>query len=344
MRSDAWPFVAGGRAPLPTPPTRDQICTVRCELQGIQLSNGWHLFEPEIGWLGFDAAFRSEAYAKKRLPRPGAPAGDTHVALSLDPPQSLEPGLASLPRIKQRIRDAITEEGMSGVLLFCMGDGNPAGERDHDPGAFGWQWLMDHFAEIHAYMQQGEDLTPWIVYVPGFDGVVPAWQPFTRVNDYVSMARSVVGPTGHLGIELANGYMSWTGEANCWSTEDGKKFDVILQEFPIGVSPCVGPPPSMLTPDGAWGPWTTNDQRAPWTQTYQIVGRMVRPYTRPAWVPTGDDPNPPFVLAGGTPRGPFFYVGWEIDTYLWCRVQRISRDEIDAHRQCLITMGCTLVG
>jgi len=341
------------KSALPPIPTRDQMCQIRCELQGIDV-NGHHLFEPELGQLGVgeDPNFRAEAYRQKRLPRVGAPNGDSHVCLSIDPPQSPQAGLASLPRIKARIREAITQEGMTGALLFCMGDGNDAGQPDHDPGALNYSWLMANFQRIYDFMAgigpggDGENLNHWIDYVPGFDGVVPAWQPYTKVNAFVELARNViqVGGAGYVGIELAAGYCSWTGEDNCWATQDGQRFDFILQEFPIDCSPDQGPPALFLNLDGSWGSWVTNDQKNPWTQCYQMVGRLVPNYRRPAWVPTGDDPHPSYMLGGGTPRGPLYYIAWEQSTYEWCRVGSITRTQIDARRQGLIDMGCVLLG
>jgi hypothetical protein len=55
---------------------------------------------------------------------------------------------------------------------------------------------------------------------------------------------------------------------------------------------------------------------------WQVAGRMVAPYHRPPDQPSGDDPNPPFYLAPGTERGPFFYVAFEptkAGVYEWCR-------------------------
>jgi hypothetical protein len=303
----------GGGGVLPPRPTRDQMCGVRNQLQGISVGNH-HLFDPEIGWSS-NKSFRMEAYDGHRA------VGDTHVCLSLD-----MTGLECLPRIKDVIREAITDGGMVGVMLMCMGDGNDEGEHDHDPGALNFSWLMSNFNAIVDFMEfaNGEDLTPWINFGPGFDGVIPAWQPFTRVNEFVRMARARLnqltwGP-GYLNVELAGGFPSWSGERNDWATADGQMIDTILQEFPIEWGPPTPPPANLLTPDGRdWSLSATNEQRNPWTQIW-IVQRMLGPlYKRPAMQPANYDPHPPYFLGGGTPRGRFFYICWERTTYLWTR-------------------------
>lgn len=298
--------MSGGTGPdaLPQRPTRDQLCAVRNQLQGISV-DGVHLFDPSIGWF-LTPAERRQAYAAHHA------VGDTHVNLSLD-----MTGLACLPTIKAIIREVITVGGMTGVLLMCMGDGSPA---NPDPGALGVDWLMANFSAIYDYMKAGEDLTPWIVFCPGYDGVVPGWQPWSRVNQFARMARGVLGSNGYLALELAAGYCVWSGETNDWSTADGQYFDVILQEFPIEWGPPAAPPANLLTPDGSdWAPTTTNDQRNPWTQIW-IMQRMLGPrYVRPASQPPLYDPAPPYFLGGGTPRGRYYYIAWERTTYLWVR-------------------------
>lgn len=303
---------------LPPRPTREQMCGVRNQLQGIEVSRYMdrpgthHLFDPEIGWWD-DRDFRMEAYEVHRA------IGDTHVCLSLD-----MNGLAGLPHLKAVIREAITDGGMVGVMLMCMGDGNDEGEHDHDPGALNFSWLMANFNAIVDFMEADEDLTPYINFGPGFDGVVPAWQPFSRVNQFLQMARSRLnrlswGP-GYLNIELASGFATWSGESNDWGTRDGQMVDTILQEFPIEWGPPTPPPANLLTPDGRnWSASASNEQRNPWTQIW-LIQRMIGPlYKRPTMQPVDYDPHPPFLLGGGTPRGRFFYICWERTTYLWTR-------------------------
>lgn len=316
-------FAVGSQAP-PLPPTRDRVCAVRCEFQGLRILNqNW--FEPQIADYPA-AADRLQVYAAKRA------MGDTHVNISLD-----MTGLAGLPWRKALIKEAITSGGMAGVVLMCMGDGH--GQPNTDAGALGHDWLMANFAAIYQYMKQGDDLTPWIVFVPGYDGVVPDWQPPSLVDNFAFLARSVIdaGGTGYLGLELSAGYCVWAGdEFNNWATAAGQCFDVILQEFNIDFA-APNPPPANW--DGL-----TNDQKAPWSQTWQMVGRMVNPYIRPADQPDSEDPDPPFILATGTPRGPYYYIAWEYLTYQWVRVQAVTAARVAAGRQYLKALGCAYVG
>lgn len=294
------------------------------------LNQNW--FEPQIADYT-DLNDRLQVYAAKRA------MGDTHINISLD-----MTGLAGLPWRKALIREAITTGGMTGVLLMCMGDGH--GQPNTDPGSLGHDWLMANFPAIYQYMKQGEDLTPWIVFVPGYDGVVPDWQPPSLVDAFAFMARSVIdaGGTGYLGLELAAGYCVWAGdEFNNWATPAGQCFDVILQEFNIDFAAPEPPPASWVASQAAWDA-VPNEQKAPWTQTWQMVGRMVRPYHRPPDQPSFEDPDPPFNLATGTPRGPYFYIAWEYLTYQWCRAQAVTSERVQRGREYLKALGCDYVG
>jgi hypothetical protein len=227
---------------------------------------------------------------------------------------------------------------------------NPQPGQYNDPNGmtYGRAWLMRHFATVWAALKGGAgepDLTPWVIPMPGYDGVVPGWQPFTGVNDYVKMARSVVGPDHGLALELSAGYCVWSGEANDWATADGQRFDTILQEFPFPMGPPKPIPAAHLEADGNWkpNPPCGNGERGPWDQVWQMVGRMVKPYNRPANQPPNDDGGgAPFLLSGGTPRGPFFYIAWEFDTYGWVRGLPVA--DVDQHRAYLRSLGCKLLG
>ena len=298
---------------------------------------GRHLFDPEIGWMA-DTAERMDAYAAHRavcLPN-GTPQPDTHICLSLD-----MTGLACLPQIKSVIREAITEGGMTGVLLMCMGDGNDPGERDHDPGALNFTWLMANFNAIVDYMESGEDLTPWIVFGPGFDGVIPAWQPWTRVNDFVRMARARLNRLarpGQLSLELSTGYWCWSGERDDWATDDGRMVDVVLWEGPIDWGPPAAPPASLLLPDGSdWSPAATNAQRNPWTQVWLINRLIGDRYRRPASQPRNYEPHPPSADST-TPRGRKYFIMWERTTYLFCR-RNCDKSLVDQQTQVVIDLG-----
>lgn len=360
----------GGRiSVLPAPPSRDQLCGVKCSFQGLTVvtqqygSLPW--FEPALGWLA-SAADRMAVYDVK------ASAGDTHVNLTLSGAYS-EPNQAyasipgrdyayDMPALRSLITEAICAGAARGVangfriLLAMAGDGMSISDAPqqgdyNDPQGltYGFQWLMLNFGRVWSGLKgtngEGPDLTPWIVPMPGYDGCVPGWQPWSCVNAYVNQARVVVGPTAALAVELAAGFNSWSGEANDWATPDGQMFDVILQELPYPMGPPNLIDPSLLDPGHNWKPMPplTNEQRAPFDQVWQIVGGMIQPFNRPADMPNNDYPGGvPYRLGGGTPRGPFFYNAFEYDTYGWVRGLPLAT--VQAHRSYLVGLGCDWVG
>ncbi len=347
----------GGSA-LPAPPDRATLCGIKCSFQGLTVQTANHgampWFDPAIGWDAFQTdhdAFYDVKFA----------AGDSHVNLAVSS-QYDEPGQAyagipgkdysnDLPGLRALITQTIIAGAFRGlphgfmVLLAMAGDGmgfDPAGL------TYGFDWLMANFERIYASLRgdngEGPDLTPWIIPMPGYDGVVPGWQPFTCVNDYVRMARNVVGPDRALGIELSAGYNSWSGEANDWATPDGQMFDVILSEFPYQMGPPQPIPPEYLNSEG----WKPNPpvgpaERQPWDGVWQIAGSLIQPFNRPSNMPANDYPNGvPFRLGSGTPRGPYFYIAWEFDTYGW--VRWCPLEQVTEHRAYLRAIGCQWVG
>lgn len=243
--------------------------------------------------------------------------GDTHITLTLD-----MTGLASfddgpdLPGLATMMHEAV-DAGFN-VVLMCMGDGNDPGEPGHDGGALGWSWLMANFQAIHDRVG-AEGLKPFTLFCPGFDGVVPGWQPYTRVSDFATHARQVVGDGGYLALEQSAGYWCWTGEQDDWGTPFGKLWDTILQEGPIDFIP-------NGEPDQYW----------------QISKRLLGPkFNRPADMPADDDPG---LYHGGpsvhvTPRGPYFVVWFEYDTYLRVRRNALTDAQTAAHRAYIRAMG-----
>ncbi len=327
--------------PIVVTPTRDQVCGVRHQFQGMSITlppgstfdplKARYWFDPLINDMG-DQADRLAVYAAHRA------VGDTHLNLSL----GLN-GLTGLPRLLMIATEAIAQGGLTGILLMCMGDGH--GTPNSDPGALGYTWLMANFSRIYDAVRTvrigDHSLADHVVFVPGYDGVVPDWQPPSTVDRFLLLARSwiTLGAAGYLGLELSAGYCVWGDEhaidGNNWTTPAGHAVDVILQEGPIDMGPPqLVPPPPGPVPDR-------------WTQVYQIVGRMVQPYSL---VPgQWDDLHAPFLLGGGTPRGPFFYDYWEFDTMRWTGPWRQGTPPyplalVQQHRQAGYDMGCAWVG
>jgi len=312
---------------------------VRHQFQGMSVSlPAGSSFDPLKAQYWFDPLLAEMPSQADRLAvyRAHRDAGDTHLNLSLDPR-----GLASVEPIAAIAKEAIEIGGLTGIVLMLMGDGH--GSPNSDPGALGQNWLMANFLQIYARLHAipiGDHLlTDHLVLVPGYDGVVPDWQPPSSVDRFVLMARAIIDAagSGYLGLELSAGYCVWGDEhgveGNNWITPAGKAIDVILQEGPIGM----GPPIPVPTPP---------TER--WTQIYQIAGRMVpRPF-HPVPGQT-DDLHPPYLLGVGTPRGPFFYNFWEFDTYSWTLPWRRGGSPyplalVQQHRQALYDLEAVWVG
>ena len=299
-------ILLGGTSARPDT-TRAKVCAVRNQFQGLVVVTRQYgtlpLFDPVIGWLA-NRADRQACYDAHKA------VGDTHINLALSG-QYKEGGEAyefipgrdysqDLPALAALIGEA-ADEGLY-TLLMLGGDGD---HYDPDGLVHGYTWLMANFQRIYDGLKA---VAPWTVFCPGYDGVVPAWQPASRVADWLLYARSVVGDTGHLAIELSAGYSSWGDGGDNWTSPAGLAVDTILQEFPYQLE-------------------------GNWDQVWQICGRMERPYHRPANQPPWDDPNPPFYLSTPTPRGPRYYVAWEYDTYGWVRQAPLS--QVQAHRAYL---------
>jgi len=193
----------------------------------------------------------------------------------------------------------------------------------------------------------GIDLTPYIVFCPGYDGIVPAWQPTTRVNEFARMARQALGPNGYLALEVSGGYWSWSGEVNDWATPDGQCFDVVLIELNIDTAPPDVPPADLLDAHGGWSEHTlANDLNNRWDSVWQIIGHLVSPFNRPTEMPTNDYPagmQGVYALGQGTPRGPFTAVLFEHSTYEWIRVENITIERINQRRAAYRKLGCRVV-
>lgn len=143
------------------------------------------------------------------------------------------------------------------------------------------------------------------------------WSP-DNVRDFGILFRQSL-PDGHLAIEHSPGHIP-CGEGGADYAPGGimTTYDTIMSEF------------NTVNEDSCW----------------QIVGRLVSPYNRPPDQPAGDDPHPPFYLAPGTDRGPYFYVAFEPTkggVYEWCRGQ-CSEADVQATRQYLRNLGCSFTG
>lgn len=322
---------------LPAPPTRAQICGLKTSLAGLTYQTTQYGPIPAWFYARLNTVDRAAARATHKA------AGDTHLPIPITEAY-LEPGTLWPDELLNGydytqdlagFRAVLIEAIADGLLIDCPlgGDGLGAGPGYNDPvgHTYGQQWLMDNLARIIAGLQgdgtaANPDLTPYIIFRPGWDGVFYGWgvpgevpdlQP-TRVRLLGELFRSLL-PNGYLSIEHTPGNIP-CGEGGADYAPGGlmQNFDTILSEF------------STVHEDSCW----------------QVVGRMVQPYNRPPDQPSGDDPHPPFYLAPGNPRGPYFYVAFEPKiggVYQWARGQCTLAD-VQNVRAYLHALGCTYTG
>lgn len=145
----------------------------------------------------------------------------------------------------------------------------------------------------------------------GWDGVFYGYTP-EQVQDFGARFRAL-WPDGYLSFEMSEGKIPLGEGPSDWTpTGRMKDFDVLHVEFN----------PDNLHQDSTW----------------QISGRLLQHYHRPSDQPAGDDPNPPWYLKDGSPRGPVTPVGFEWLTYRWVR-RRVSASEYSEWQTYLMNMG-----
>lgn len=326
--------------PFPPLPSREQVCTATVGFQGLTATTAdygtFPMFGPETTTLS-DADLQSYC---AQIVAQGFSGAEISVSWQYEEPGFLMPVPGrdlsqDLPELIRRVGVMLRVPGIKGVSVFLAGDGrsapkNPDGSYPYnDPvgWTYGHEWLMDNLPRIVAAFQTSPDgdLTQRVLFWPGYDGVFYGWgnegepdlQP-QRVRDFVNLFRSVC-PNGYLAIEHTPGHIP-TGEGDSdWITNgplDG--IDVVGSEFNDPITP-----------------------NPPGDQVWQIVARMVHPYTRPPNQPSGDDPNPPFYLHDSS-RGPRFYWAYEYATYPWTRGFRTVA-EVGQDRAYFTAMGVQYV-
>lgn len=327
---------------LPAPPTRSQICGIKTSLAGLTYDTTEYGPIPAWFYAGLNDTDREIARNAHLA------AGDTHIPIGISEAYR-EPGTLWPAALCEGYDYAYDLAAFRAVLLPVLeagllidmplaGDGlsvnpDPQQGQYNDPvgNTYGYQWLMNNLPRIVVGLKgdgtpANPDLTPYIIFRPGWDscfygwgipGEVPDLQP-TRVRQFGELFRSLL-PNGYLAIEHTPGNIP-CGEGGADYAAGGlmTTFDTILSEF------------NTVHEDSCW----------------QVVGRMVQPYNRPPDQPSGDDPHPPFYLAPGNPRGPYFYVAFEPTVggvYQWARGQ-CTVEQVNEVRAYLHGLGCSLTG
>lgn len=346
MNAPFWLFGGGatsGGGGLPPRLTRAQMLDWRLPFQGVTINSQQYGRMPAVnGSIGvLNAEDRLTEY--RALLAYGANRAMINVTGAyFEPVPHPLPGCdmsRDLGRLKALVREQLTN-GFGAVQVMLGGDGqskprNPDGTYPYnDPvgWTYGHDWLMDNVARIDAGFgptaSDPDDLRPWIVPCPGYDGIFTpdgGWTP-EQVKAYWRLIRSIVGPDRVTAFEWSAKYMHLGDGKATYTSDEGRMNDIWLYEFPTDAFPA--------------GPWI-----------WQIASRALGPnYKRAPDQPADEDPGAPFAagsgndyLSEGTPRGPFLPVGWEYDTGKWTRDQLTAAD-VDTHRRYMTSLGWPRVG
>lgn len=303
--------LSGGFPPIPSRERMQQVRT-----SGMQNTRNWWecvLTSPDVS-----REKRLEQYAFKRAN--GEECQIITLSWRYDPCGYAGRDLWNdIPTLREYVTEALTDGGMSYVLLMLGGDGL---DYSADGGTYGFFNLMSNLQRIRDGLAgtngEGPDLTPYIIPCPGYDGVVPGWagpqDQWTRVEEYLLHARAVFGPSAVLALELSAGYWCWT-ESNRYTSPGGQELDIVLYEFPIPFGPVMALP---IPADFCNQP---DDVRTPYDQCWQPPKRILgSAWRRPSNQPACDDPGMAPDLPW-TPRGPIAKIPFETLTYYMVRGQ-----------------------
>lgn len=323
--------------PFPSAPSRETICQSTLSFQGLDILTPTfgllHWFEV-LSW-SLPQLDRMAIYLAKH------DAGDTAAIVDLSAqycgptycyPVPGRDWSRDLYRFRARICEII-RAGFPNIWLFLAGDGmsNPAGGYNDPVGwTYGFEWLMDHLAEVITSLQplpgallgsdDAIDLTKYILFCPGYDAVFYGWTDADqRVAEFGRYFRTLL-PDGYLAIEHDIGHIPIGNGPSDWAPGGAmQNFDVVFSEFD-----------NQPTPD--------NDSY------WQVAARLLGPaYIRPADQPPDDDPPPaPFYLLHPTPRGPVYAHALEYWAYPFVR-GAVTAAEVQDKRRLMRGLGYALV-
>jgi hypothetical protein len=363
------PFVPGVPGVLPLVPTRAQVCAVQHSLAGLTYHTTQYGDVPAWFYGALNAEDRAEARACHRA------AGDTHIPMpvteayreggTLWPPALADGYDYTSDEGLEMYRALATEMIADGFFIDCAlgGDGLGLGPDYNDPvgRTYGCGWLMANLERMIRALQgdgtpERPDLTPYICFRPGWDAVFYGW------GGVETAQMSAPVPLRWRFVRALVGEIPMPAQMSATELDDqqtrvkqfGELFRSILPagylsiEHTPGNIPCgegggdYAPGGLMTTFDTMMGEYHTFHEDSYW----QIAGRMLDAYHRPADQPAGDDPNPPKYLGPDSPRGPYFYVVFEPTTngvYEWCR-GRCTREQMQQEDAYIRATGATLTG
>lgn len=303
--------------PLPPIPTREEVCSVRLTFQGLTVQTAQYGALP---W--FDAALfsltpedRHAVYAAKLA------AGDSHAIIQYDANAGSIYDEPDQPyqQMNGPAFELHPDAFLAAIREVLVADLIPMIFMGGDDGEKGYAIASAQLPGLIALLQSGErDYTQDVLISPGWDGVFYGYSP-EHITAFGQQFR-VLCSHGYLAIEhqpgripVGNGPLDWARGGNVM-----ENYDVLLSEF---------------------ANWPEKGD-----QIWQVAARTLGPaYRRPADQPAHDDLNPPWYLAPGTVRGPYFPVAFEYAEYPWVR-SRISAEEVSQGRAYFKAIGYTWTG
>lgn len=295
-------------APLPAPPTRDQLAHARAIFQGLYVTTKQLGTVPSFG--GVETGMLDDPADRLAVYDAIKAAGGDAIILAVDchykepgvaypnetacnndwtdtttrfPGATPYPATGDTSTIVARVAEAVR----AGLMVIYMQGGD---EIDFSAVA---QQVGPQMAALRAYPDG--DLTRYISLGPGFDSI---WQiangpPSYQVSnqtlvDLLLADRAAIGPQGVINLEFPNGVAFGGGGAlsgKGWFTSPaGSTVNVYLQEF-ANLSPGNQPTPAIV--GGAWdaehndyAPTFSSDATA-WNQVWQVADRTLATWLEP---------------------------------------------------------------
>jgi len=285
--------------PLPPKPTREQVCGINIDFMGgVIVESGKYgkmpWYPPALSWC--DQSTRELAYYATRDKTHQIIEVPNGLPLYDEGNQFYSPDKFGAldwtngeTQLDSRFIDLVREVIQNNFRYIVAMD-----ERvDHSTRIV--QLVMQELAKA-GLEEYGE-------VIPGYDSVFYGWKA-EQIAEWAALARGIA-PKCYLGIEHNVGHIP-VGNGPSDYSPNGlmKDYDSVLGEFGEN---------GNIHLDSTW----------------QILGRMIRPYHRPPDQPDGDDPLPPFYLTDSS-RGPRYYCTFETDNpYGWVRVDMNNQAAID---------------
>lgn len=191
-----WPTVSvltTSKPALPPIPTRAQVCALNVSMQGLRYHTAQYGDMPGAFFWAQYEDYKTSVFPAHRA------VGDTHMMVPIScayrEPGTLWPDVITngedlaydLPKFKARLREVICEGffpeiPLAGDAHSIRKDGSiiKQGEYNGPIGnGYGYEWLLQNLARILKAVRgdadsecpDGEDLTVYCLWVPGFDGV-----------------------------------------------------------------------------------------------------------------------------------------------------------------------------